>query len=261
MRTFAGCFPALFLLAACGTHEPASSPPPQPLATTSPATVAADSDPPPAPLPESPATVERVRVPGDSAASLVRGRGGSALRVVFLPGVCSNANAYLQTFPEAAKAHGGVVGIEGDQRCGAENSGYRSFSWDPVRQDARLRAALAAAGVAEDEQRGLTLVGYSAGAAIGELMVQRWPERYARAVLIGAPSDPSVPRLAKAKGVVTMCCSQDVTWRMKGAARRLSAGGVPALYIEMPGCAHGGITEGERVFGEAFDWLDANALH
>lgn len=250
----------LLMLAACGTHEPASSPPPEPVANTSPATLAAAPDPPSAPSPEPPATVEHVGVPGDSAASLVRGHAGAPPRVVFLPGVCSNAFAYLLTFPEAARAHGGVVGIEGDQPCGPENSGFRSFSWDPVRQDARLRAALGAAGVAAEAQTGLTLVGYSAGAGIGELMVQRWPERYARVVLIGAPSDPSVARLARAKGVVTMSCSRDVPWRMKGAARRLSAKGIPALYVEMPGCTHGAITEGERVFGEAFDWLDRNAL-
>jgi hypothetical protein len=27
----------------------------------------------------------------------------------------------------------------------------------------------------------------------------------------------------------------------------------------MPGCTHGNIADGERVFGEAFDWLAANA--
>ncbi len=176
-----------------------------------------------------------------------------------MPGVCSNAYAYLLAFPEAARSHGGIVAIEGDQPCGAETSGFHSFSWDAARQNARIEAALQAAGV-KTIPEGLTLVGYSAGAGIGEQMVQRWPERYSRVVLIGAPTDPSTARLAKARGVVTMSCTRDVPWRMKDAARRLMAKGVPATYLEMPGCTHGNIADGDRVFDEAFDWLTANSL-
>ena len=189
----------------------------------------------------------------------MHGRHGEAPRIVFMPGVCSNAYAYLLSFPEAARAHGGIVAIDGDQPCGAAGSGFRSFSWDPVRQDARLQAALAAAGVSSGPPGGLTLVGYSAGAGIGELMVQRWPKRYARVVLIGAPSDPSPQRLAQAHGVVTMSCSRDVPGRMREAARRIAATGVPATYLEMPGCTHGNIADGERVFETAFDWLTEHA--
>jgi pimeloyl-ACP methyl ester carboxylesterase len=213
----------------------------------------------PAPsIAEAPATVERVEVPGDVPASFVRPRAGQALRIVFLPGVCSNAYAYLLSFPEAAREHGGIVAVDGDKPCGAAGSGFRSFSWDPVRQDARLRAAMAAAGVAEMPD-GLTLVGYSAGAGIGELMVQRWPKRYARVVLIGAPSDPSPVRLSAAQAVVTMSCSRDVPGRMRDAARRIIMAGVPATYLEMPGCTHGNIADGERVFETAFEWLTENA--
>jgi pimeloyl-ACP methyl ester carboxylesterase len=206
-----------------------------------------------------PAHVERIDVAKDVPASLVRGRPGGPPLIAFLPGVCSNAYAYLLSFPEAARAHGGVLAIDGDQPCGAAGSGFRSFSWDPVRQDARLRAAFAAAGAGSAPPEGLTLVGYSAGAGIGELMLQRWPERYARVVLIGAPSDPSPVRLAQAGGVVTMSCSRDVPGRMRDAARRIAATGVPATYLEMPGCTHGNIADGERVFETAFDWLTDHA--
>jgi pimeloyl-ACP methyl ester carboxylesterase len=205
------------------------------------------------------AEVARVVVPGDSPASWVQSSDGASPHIVFLPGVCSNAYAYLLAFPEAARAHGGIIAIDGDKPCGAPGSGFRSFSWDPVRQDARLQAALAAVGAGEPPEGGYTLVGYSAGAGIGELMVQRWPERYARVVLIGAPSDPSPARLAKARGVVTMSCSRDVPGRMRDGARRITAAGVPATYLEMPGCTHGNIADGEHVFEEAFEWLSANA--
>jgi pimeloyl-ACP methyl ester carboxylesterase len=205
-----------------------------------------------APL-DTPASVERLEVPGDVTASMVRAKGTP--HIVFLPGLCSNANAYLQNFPEAAKKHGGAVAIEGDQPC---VPGFRSFSWDAAKQHARIDAALAAAGVREDDRDGLTLVGYSQGAAIGEQLVQRWPNRYVRVVLIGAPTEPSAQKLRTARSLVTMSCSRDVPARMRAAATRTSSIGVPSKYLEMPGCTHGNIADGERVFDDAFDFLSAN---
>ncbi len=234
-------------IVAASSSTPASAP------------AAASTAEPAAPVALSPAQVVHVDVPGDSPASVVTNLDGAAHHIVFLPGVCSNAYAYLLAFPESARAHGGIVAIDGDRPCGAAGSGFHSFSWDPGRQNARIRAALAALGEAEPPQGGYTLVGYSAGAGIGELMVQRWPERYSRVVLIGAPSDPQPALLARARGVVTMSCSRDVPGRMRDGARHISAIGVPATYVEMPGCTHGNISDGERVFGEVFDWLAVNA--
>lgn len=205
----------------------------------------------------TPARVERLLVPGDLGASLVRSKGGSAPVTVFMPGMCSNANAYLQTFPEAAQKQGGVVAIEGDQMCGGAQ-GFRTFSWDAGRQHARVEAALAAAGLTQIPREGITLVGYSQGASLAEQMVQRWPERYARVILIGAPTDPSSKNLARARGLVTMSCDRDVPARMKRAAQSASRAGIPATYLQMPGCTHGNVTDGERIFDTAFDWLRAN---
>jgi pimeloyl-ACP methyl ester carboxylesterase len=211
---------------------------------------------PAAPEPE-PARVEHLLVPGDLVASVVRSSDGSPPVTVFLPGLCSNANAYLQTFPEAARRQGGVVAIEGDQPCG-NLQGFHSFSWDASRQHARVEAALAAAGLHEIPKEGVTIVGYSQGAALAEQMVQRWPGRYARVVLIGAPTNPAPKSFERARGLVTMSCDRDVPARMKAAAAATAHTGVPATYFEMVGCSHGNVTEGERVFGATFDWLRTN---
>jgi pimeloyl-ACP methyl ester carboxylesterase len=206
--------------------------------------------------PES-AAVLRLRVPGDLPASVVRAPDGGPPRTVFLPGLCSNASAYLQGFPEAARTYGGVVALDGDLPCpGAP--GFRSFSGDAARQHGRIEAALAAAGVVAVPAEGLTLIGYSLGATIAERLVERWPGRYTRVVLIGSPRDPSPARVRSARAVVTMSCSLDVPGRMRNGARNISAAGAPAAYFEMPGCTHGNLTDGDRIFGEVFGWLSSH---
>jgi pimeloyl-ACP methyl ester carboxylesterase len=207
---------------------------------------------PPPPAPPEPALVERVDVRRDAPAAIVR---GTHTHIAFMPGLCSNAYAYMLGFPKAARAHGGVVAIEGDQPCeGAP--GFRSFSWNPTLQRARIEAAFAASGVAIPDE-GLTLVGYSAGASIAEMMHHAWPKLFPKLVLIAPPMAPKIERLQTAHAVVTMSCSLDVPYLMKAAARSLAAVQVPSTYMEMPKCTHGQLADGERVFGEAFDWLDA----
>ena len=211
----------------------------------------------PAP-PPPPARVERIRVPGDLVASLVRASSGAAPTTVFLPGICSSSLGYLMAFPEAARRQGGVVAIDGDQPCG-NLEGYRSFSWDAAKLHARIEAAAAAAGLTTVPREGLTLVGYSQGAALAEQLVQRFPDRYARVVLIAPPTAPAAARFVDARAVVTMSCSRDVPWKMKEATSRFVKAGIPSTYLEMPGCTHGGMTEAEATFDAAFDWLRANA--
>jgi pimeloyl-ACP methyl ester carboxylesterase len=250
---------ASLVLVACTKRTKVDVTGPPPIAPEPRAEPAAAPEPPRATpeQPPAPATVERIVVEGDSPASIVRGPKGAAPSIVFLPGKCSNAYFYLLEFREAARAHGGVIAIDGDKPCGAKNSGFRSFTWDARLQDARVKAALAAAGVTSLPKDGLTLVGYSAGAGIGEQMVQLWPERYPRVVLIGAPVDPRPERLVHARAAITMSCALDVPGRMKKAASAIAQTGVPAKYLEMPGCTHGLIADGERIFDEAFSWLEA----
>jgi hypothetical protein len=205
-----------------------------------------------APLP--PATVEKIPVPGDLPAFVVRGAHGESPRAFFLAGICSNAYAYLLGFPEAARSAGGVVTIDGDLPCpGAP--GFRSLSGDPEKQHKRIEAALAAAGTTPFPPEGLTIVGSSLGASILERLSAKYPERYPRVAIIASPRDPVAGKYASTRAVVTMSCSRDVPFRMKSAASRIQALGVPALYVEMPGCTHGNLADAEAKFSEVFGWL------
>ncbi|MCA9584531.1 MAG: hypothetical protein KC657_04160 [Myxococcales bacterium] len=241
----------------CDRRPPTHRAQQDPSAATPPAAIAPDAG--PAEREPLPVRAERILVPGDSAATVVRGPHGETPRAVFMPGVCSNALGYVQSFQSAAQRFGGVVALDGDAPCPGAGPAFHTFSWDAGRQHARIEAALAAAGAKEIPAEGITVVGYSQGAAIAEQLVARWPERYTRVVLIGSPNDPSPSKLRSASAVVTMSCSLDVTWRMRGAADALSRRGTPATYLEMPGCRHGQVADAERVFGEAFRWLGDNA--
>lgn len=234
----------------------ALAPPVQP--SSAPPSPPASAAPPPGVEAEAPPVISRIRVPGDIPATLVARAEAGPPRVVFLPGICSVALPYLQSFPEAARDHGGMLALDGDVPC-PNVPGYRQFSWDAGRQHARIEAALAAAGASEVPAEGITVIGYSQGAVIAEQLVQRWPDRYTRAVLIGAPNDLAPAHFAAARGLVTMSCSLDVTARMREGARRVASLRVPATYMEMPGCRHGGVAEAERVFGEALGWLEEHA--
>jgi pimeloyl-ACP methyl ester carboxylesterase len=245
----------------CARRAPA----PAGVASAEPGRVAAggtDAGAPLAPALEAPAAlplrVERIRVPGDLPAVVVNDRGGEPPRIVFLPGICSNVLGYVQAFQGAAHAHGGVVGLDGDAPCG-DAKDYRSFSWDAGKLHGRIEAALAAAGRTEIPREGIVLVGYSQGAALGEQLVARHPGRYARVVLIGAPTEPSAASFARARAVATMSCQRDVPAKMKEATVRIARTKVPSAYFEMPGCTHGMMSDGERVFEETFSWLEGNA--
>jgi len=233
-----------------------SPPVPAPVAHADPivvvvAAVASSAAAPPPMEPPPPAVVEQVDVRRDAKASFVR---GAHTHIAFMPGLCSNAYAYMLGFPEAARAHGGVVAIEGDVPCeGAP--GFRSFTWSPTLQKARIEAAFAAASVPIPDD-GITLVGYSAGASIAEMMHHAWPKLFPKLVLIAPPMAPKIDRLKDARAVVAMSCSLDVPYLMKAATKSLGEVHVPATYMEMPKCTHGQLSDGERVFGEAFDWLD-----
>lgn len=207
------------------------------------------------PIAPGPAVVERFDVPGDRPASMVKSGDGRPPRLVFLPGICSNGGAYLYGFAEAARAHGGAIAIDGDRPCGNQRD-FSSITSDPDHEEPRIFAALEAAGVSNPKTQDVILVGYSLGATLIENLVKTRPERYPRVILIGSPRDPRLDRLQGARAIVTMSCSLDIPGRMKGASKRFVTAGIASMYLEMPNCTHGNMADGDRIFGEAFTWLD-----
>ncbi|KYG05102.1 hypothetical protein BE21_42870 [Sorangium cellulosum] len=203
---------------------------------------------------DPPLVATEMAVPGDLPAFVVTGRGGACPRMVFLHGMCGHGLGYVQAMQGAAREHGGVLGLQGDVPCGG--GPFSKYSPNPEEQDRRIRSALAACG---GEAEDLVVIGYSQGAYIAERLAERWPERYARLVLIGAPTTPAAARLRDIRGAVMISGEHDAKYRMKEGAGGLMAAKIPAVYREMPGARHGEMPEAERVMDEALDWLDANA--
>ncbi|KYF67152.1 hypothetical protein BE15_31270 [Sorangium cellulosum] len=205
---------------------------------------------------DPPLVATEMAVPGDQPAFVVTGRGGACPRMIFLHGMCGHGLGYVQAIQGAAREHGGVLGLQGNVPCGGDGV-FSKYSPDPEEQDGRIRAALAACG---GEAEDLVVIGYSQGAYIAERLAERWPDRYSRLVLLGAPTTPSAARLRGIRGAVMISGELDAKYRMKEGAGGLMAAKIPAVYREMPGARHGEMPDAERVMDEALDWLDANAL-
>ncbi|MDI1450764.1 hypothetical protein [Polyangium sp. 6x1] len=203
-----------------------------------------------------PVEVYTLNIPDDLPGFAVPGPDGANPKMLFLHGMCSAGVGDVQAFQFAANEHGGILAIRGDTPC--DDAGVlRRHSFDLDKLDARIRAAFEVSGGVADD---LVLVGHSQGAYLGERLAEQWPQRYSRLVLIGAPTEPSAARLRHVRGAVMVSGEYDVTTRMKQAATELQSAGIPATYLEMPGAKHGQMGDAERVFGEAFTWLEANAL-
>lgn len=204
---------------------------------------------------EWPVEVVPVDVPADIPAYYLRGKRGTTARMVFLHGRCTHAQGYVQSFAFAAAKRGSVVAPQGDIAC---DGALRRWKPDPELQNRRIEAAFRAVGV-EGELKDLLVIGYSQGEILAEHLVERFPERYTRAVLIGAPAVPPVSRLRGLRGAVMMSGELDAKELMREGAKRLLAVGVPTTYVEMPRARHAQITEGERTMEDVFAWLETNA--
>ena len=204
---------------------------------------------------------EAVAVPGDSPAFVRPGKEGSREVLLYLHGRCGNPFAGARSFPEAAAARGTMVIVLGDDRC--PNSSRRRWSGDMKHNQARIDAALAAvaASLGRDlDRQSLTAIGYSEGALKAEQLARLFPERYPRVLLIGSPRPPSPHNLGKTRAIATLVGERDAQQDMRAGTKALEKAGRNVRFWLLPGARHGQYgPEGERVMGEALDWVFAQS--
>ncbi|WP_394830448.1 alpha/beta hydrolase [Pendulispora rubella] len=227
-----------------------NAPAPAPAAET---TTAADVS---APSPDDApyAEARTVDVPGDLPVFYVAGRRNTTERMVFLHGACTHGLGYIQAFQTTARTRGSLMALQGEHDCGR---GMRSWSWDLEKLDARIDAGFRAA---RDERAGpIVAIGYSQGALVAEKLAAKYPSKYRRIILMGAPRTADARSLTKLEGAVLMAGTFDNRAVMKEGVAALTRTNVPATFIEIPNARHGALLEGERIMDEAFTWLQTHA--
>jgi pimeloyl-ACP methyl ester carboxylesterase len=167
--------------------------------------------------------------------------------------MCGHGLGYAQSFQFSAAAKGRLIAPQGDVVCG--KGPWAMWSADLPALDRRITAAFRALGEAEPIDD-IVAIGYSQGATRAEALARRWPERYTRLILMGAPRATSARGLSELKSAVMMAGERDRRDQMKAGARALAAAGVPATFMLIPEATHGAMgPEPERTMGSALDWL------
>jgi pimeloyl-ACP methyl ester carboxylesterase len=212
---------------------------------------------PPAPPPRS-REIELVDVPEDQPALVIRGEG--ARPIVYLHGMCSEPRSDLEAWGSSVSAYGTVIGLVGDTRC-ASATGNATWTNDPAAIDARIGAAidaLRARGVALDPSE-MIVIGESLGASRAEALASRFPARYTRVILVGAPQTPSPKSLGRAKAIALLAGEREPQEKMLQGTAGLEAHGLAARFWELPGATHGTYgPEGARAMAEAVAFVAAH---
>lgn len=197
-------------------------------------------------------------VPGDGAAHVSHGIRGDGRVVVYLHGRCSDPVTDLRSWGGLATRFGTMIALVGDVAC---DNGTKEWSLDESLLEERIEGALAELERVRSERvlkSDAILVGESQGASRVERLAARYPERYRRLVLIGAPSAPSFERLRNAVAVATLAGSREPQEDMTRGARALESAGLASRFFELPGAAHGEYgPEGQRVMTEALTFVSA----
>jgi pimeloyl-ACP methyl ester carboxylesterase len=211
-----------------------------------------------APLPQPTKDLGPVRIEAlDDAASsptfVMRGGPRGPGRLVFLHGMCSHGLGYAQSFQWSAAQKGTLVAPQGDVPCSEKTLAKWSQDIDGI--DTRIVGAyraLGEAGLVDD----VALIGYSQGASRAESLARRFPERYTRLVLIGAPEAPNPTGLTGVRAAVMMAGERDNQEVMKEGAAAFRRAGIRAMFQSIPEARHGEMgPHPEETMGLALDWL------
>jgi len=237
----------LLLLSSC--RKPAEvrpEEPPAPVATTH--TTSSDVD----------LTIESIDVPNDRAALFVDGKRDDKRVLVHLHGMCAGARDDLAAWGAVAKERGTIVALMGDVAC-PEPPGTTRWSEDASGIDRRITAAIEAASARRKQKldvSNVVLIGESMGAARAELLATKFPERYARLVLIGSPQKPSAQGLKAVQAVANVVAQNEPQLSIKQGTRALDSAGLRTRLFVLPGSSHGDYgADGVRVMNEAIGFV------
>ena len=184
---------------------------------------------------------------------VMRGERHGRERLVFLHGMCGHGLGYAQSFQFSAARWGTLIAPQGDRICG--NGAWALWSADIEALDARIVAAFLALGEPQPIDD-IVAMGYSQGATRAEALARKYPRRYTRLVLLGAPTATRASGLRALRGAVLMAGERDRQDRMKAGVRALTTIDVPCTFIQIPEATHGAMgPTPEQTMGEALEWL------
>jgi pimeloyl-ACP methyl ester carboxylesterase len=200
-----------------------------------------------------PIRIELLDASASNPTYVMRGGPHGPGRIVFLHGVCGHGQGYAQSFQWSAAKIGTLIAPQGDIPCG--DGPFAKWSPNVDALDARVVAtyrALGEVGLIDD----IAVVGYSQGASRAEALARRFPERYTRLVLIGAPEIPNPRGLSGVRAAVMMAGDYDNQPVMKDGATKFRNAGIRAIFLPIPDARHGEMgPEPERTMGRALEWL------
>jgi predicted esterase len=202
-----------------------------------------------------PVRMEALDPAEDPPLFVMRGGPRGTSPIVFLHGMCGHGLGYAQSFQFSAARKGLLMAPQADVKCG--RGPWAKWSGDVNALHARIESGFRALGV--DALEDVLVIGYSQGATRAEQLARKWPERYTRLILMGAPQATSARGLERLRGAVMMAGERDRKDLMKTGARALTAAGVPAVFQIIPEATHGAMGPvPEKTMGEALDWLWSN---
>ncbi len=204
---------------------------------------------------EGPIEPTPIDVPQDKRVYVVFGDRSTDRVFVYLHGKCGDPLAF-RSFARVIHAFGTFVSFEGDVKC---DGGRTKWGDDTGLLDARVSKALdaveAARGAPLDKEH-LVAVGYSAGALRAEALATKFPERYARVVLIAGPRAPRAGSLEKTAAILLMGGEYDIYIPLLEAADDLKKHGRPARFIQIPAARHGDYgPKAEETMEDALRWV------
>jgi pimeloyl-ACP methyl ester carboxylesterase len=187
---------------------------------------------------------------------VMRGAPRGPARIVFLHGMCGHGLGYAQAFQFSAAKKGTLIAPQGDVTCGGV---WSKWSGDLAALDARITETFRAIGVPEPAGD-VVIIGMSQGATRAIELARRFPERYTRLVAMAGPTALKRGELPKLRGAVFMAGERDRRDLMLTSQRALSASGVPATFILIPGATHGAMgPTPEATMNSALEWLWQNS--